>query len=96
MTGIHCAVIGDRAGLPPGRDATVDAELSAALGELRLIRDAWEVGQLQLAVDHTAAGFEDVVRALPSALAHPRGERWIEGVFGLASRASSVSRGWES
>ncbi|AGP52183.1 aminopeptidase P family protein [Streptomyces rapamycinicus] len=96
MTGIRCAVIGDRAGLPPGRDATADAELSAALSELRLIKDAWEVGQLQLAVDHTAAGFEDVVRALPRALAHPRGERWIEGVFGLRARAEGNGTGYET
>ncbi|WP_262697827.1 MULTISPECIES: aminopeptidase P family protein [Streptomyces] len=96
MTGIRCAVIGDRVGLPPGRDATVDAELSAALSELRLIKDAWEVGQLELAVDHTVAGFEDVVRALPRALAHPRGERWIEGVFGLRARAEGNGTGYET
>ncbi|EXU63580.1 Xaa-Pro aminopeptidase [Streptomyces sp. PRh5] len=96
MTGIRCAVIGDGAEPPPGRDATVDAELSAALGELRLIKDAWEVGQLQLAVDHTVAGFEDVVRALPRALAHPRGERWIEGVFGLRARAEGNGTGYET
>ncbi|MGW7691395.1 aminopeptidase P family protein [Streptomyces asiaticus] len=96
MTGIRCAVIGDRAEPPPGRDATVDAELAAALSELRLIKDVWEVGQLQLAVDHTVAGFEDVVRALPRALAHPRGERWIEGVFGLRARAEGNGTGYET
>ncbi|MFE2179900.1 aminopeptidase P family protein [Streptomyces sp. NPDC059455] len=96
MTGIRCAVIGDEAELPPGRDATADAELSAALSELRLIKDVWEVGQLQLAVDHTVAGFEDVVRALPHALAHPRGERWIEGVFGLRARAEGNGTGYET
>lgn len=96
MTGIRCADIGDGAEPPPGRDATVDAELRAALSELRLIKDAWEVGQLQLAVDHTVAGFEDVVRALPRALAHPRGERWIEGVFGLRARAEGNGTGYET
>ncbi|OIJ85667.1 hypothetical protein BIV24_28045 [Streptomyces colonosanans] len=63
--------------LPPGRDATVDAELSVVLNELRLIEGAWEVGQLQFAADHTVAGFEDVVRDLPRVLAHPRGEAEI-------------------
>ncbi|MBI0379305.1 aminopeptidase P N-terminal domain-containing protein [Streptomyces albiflaviniger] len=96
MTGIRCADIGDGAEPPPGRDATVDAELRAALSELRLIKDAWEVGQLQLAVDHTVAGFEDVVRALPRALAHPHGERWIEGVFGLRARAEGNGTGYET
>ncbi|MFJ9842772.1 aminopeptidase P family protein [Kitasatospora sp. NPDC101155] len=64
-----------------------DGELAAVLAELRLIKDRWEIGQLQLAVDHTVTGFEDVVRALPTALRHHRGERWIEGVFDLRARA---------
>ncbi|MFI6155298.1 aminopeptidase P family protein [Kitasatospora sp. NPDC051170] len=64
-----------------------DRELAAVLAELRLVKDTWEIGQLQLAVDHTVTGFEDVVRALPTALRHPRGERWIEGVFDLRARA---------
>ncbi|MEU1826979.1 aminopeptidase P family protein [Streptomyces abikoensis] len=93
MTGIRCTALGS---LPPGRDASTDAELASVLSELRLVKDAWEVEQLQLAVDHTAAGFEDVVRALPRALAHPRGERWIEGVFGLRARAEGNGTGYET
>ncbi|MFF0728485.1 aminopeptidase P family protein [Streptomyces sp. NPDC004134] len=73
-----------------------DAELGAYLAELRLVKDAWEVGQLQLAVDHTAAGFEDVVRALPTALRHPRGERWLEGVFQTRARAEGNGTGYET
>ncbi|MFJ9694536.1 aminopeptidase P family protein [Kitasatospora sp. NPDC101183] len=77
--------VDETAGRPaPGSS---DAELAAVLAELRLVKDQWEVGQLQLAVDHTVTGFEDVVRALPTALRHPRGERWIEGVFDLRARA---------
>ncbi|MER5783186.1 aminopeptidase P family protein [Streptomyces mobaraensis] len=95
-TGIRCAPLEADAALPPGRDATGDGELAAVLSELRLVKDAWEVGQLQQAVDHTAAGFEDVVRALPRALAHPRGERWIEGVFGLRARAEGNGTGYET
>ncbi|MFG2984908.1 aminopeptidase P family protein [Streptomyces sp. NPDC048258] len=95
LTGIRCAHL-DQLGSPAGRDASSDAELAAALSELRLVKDAWEVEQLQLAVDHTTAGFEDVVRALPRALAHPRGERWIEGVFGLRARAEGNGTGYET
>ncbi|MFD6974144.1 aminopeptidase P family protein [Streptomyces sp. NPDC059949] len=97
LTGIRCAHLdglGSAAG--PGRNAASDAELASALSELRLVKDAWEVEQLQLAVDHTTAGFEDVVRALPRALAHPRGERWIEGVFGLRARAEGNGTGYET
>ncbi|MFI9240422.1 aminopeptidase P family protein [Streptomyces cinnamoneus] len=96
MTGIRCAHLDDYGLLPPGRDASHDARLARTLSELRLVKDAWEVGQLQLAVDHTAAGFEDVVRALPRALAHPRGERWIEGVFGLRARAEGNGPGYDT
>ncbi|MGW6572913.1 aminopeptidase P family protein [Streptomyces sp. NPDC054945] len=95
LTGIRCAHL-DRLGSPAGRNATSDAELASALSELRLLKDPWEVAQLQLAVDHTTAGFEDVVRALPRALAHPRGERWIEGVFGLRARAEGNGTGYET
>ncbi|MFI2073069.1 MULTISPECIES: aminopeptidase P family protein [Streptomyces] len=96
MTGVRCAHLDDLGALPPGRDASQDAELASVLSELRLVKDAWEVGQLQLAVDHTAAGFEDVVRALPRALTHPRGERWIEGVFALRARAEGNGTGYET
>ncbi|MER5807524.1 aminopeptidase P family protein [Streptomyces sp. NPDC002033] len=95
LTGIRCAHL-DTLGEPPARNAATDAELATALSELRLVKDAWEVDQLQLAVDHTAAGFEDVVRALPQALAHPRGERWIEGVFGLRARAEGNGTGYNT
>lgn len=78
LTGIRCAHLDGLDRLPPSRDASSDTALATALSELRLVKDAWEVGQLQLAVDHTTDGFEDVVRALPRALSHPRGERHIE------------------
>ncbi|WP_324197197.1 aminopeptidase P family protein [Streptomyces sp. NRRL B-1677] len=96
MTGIRCAHLDAYGTLPPGCDASRDADLATALSELRLVKDAWEIGQLQQAVDHTVAGFEDVVRALPRALAHPRGERWIEGVFGLRARAEGNGTGYET
>ncbi|MEU3775530.1 aminopeptidase P family protein [Streptomyces sp. NPDC032472] len=95
LTGLRCAHL-DTLGTPDGRNPATDLELAAALSELRLVKDAWEVEQLQLAVDHTAAGFEDVVRALPRALAHPRGERWIEGVFDLRARAEGNGTGYDT
>ncbi|MCX4514985.1 aminopeptidase P family protein [Streptomyces sp. NBC_01619] len=96
LTGIRCVHLDGLGLLPPGRDAATDPELATALAELRLVKDAWEIGQLQRAVDHTTAGFEDVVRALPRALAHPRGERWIEGVFGLRARLEGNGTGYET
>ncbi|MEU6992079.1 aminopeptidase P family protein [Streptomyces sp. NPDC046465] len=95
LTGIRCAHL-ESLGSPTGRDAATDPELAAALSELRLVKDAWEVAQLQLAVDHTVAGFEDVVRAVPGALTHPRGERVLEGTFGLRARAEGNGTGYET
>lgn len=95
LSGIRCAHL-EALGSPTGRDAAADPELAVALSELRLVKDAWEVAELQLAVDHTTAGFEDVVRDLPRALAHPRGERWIEGVFNRRARAEGNGTGYET
>jgi len=83
-------------GRPSAATAPVDAQLATVLSELRLIKDAWEVGQLQLSVDHTTAGFEDVVRALPDALRHHRGERWLEGAFNRRARAEGNGTGYET
>jgi Xaa-Pro aminopeptidase len=69
---------------PPGGDPYPDAELKALLSELRLVKDAWEVMQIEAAVGATIRGFEDVVRRLPEALRH--GERYVEGVMALRAR----------
>ena len=58
-----------------------DERLAEALSELRLVKDAYELDQMQQAVDITIAGFEKVVRALPAATGHRRGERVVEGIF---------------
>ncbi|MBB1244731.1 aminopeptidase P N-terminal domain-containing protein [Streptomyces durbertensis] len=95
MTGIRCVDLTEQ-DPPPGRSVVTDAEVAAVASELRLVKDFWEIGELQTAVDRTTAGFEDVVRALPTALAHPRGERWVEGVFGLRARAEGNGTGYET
>lgn len=65
-----------------GEDVTeADERLAEALSELRLLKDAYEVDQLRAAVDATVDGFEKVVRELPRAVAHRRGERVVEGTF---------------
>ncbi|MDQ3502181.1 MAG: M24B family metallopeptidase, partial [Actinomycetota bacterium] len=71
-----------------------DKELTTFLSELRLVKDEHEIAQLQLAVDATVAGFEDVVRQLDQAKA--TSERWIEGVFGLRARVEGNDVGYGS
>ncbi len=71
-----------------------DAELATVLSELRLVKDEWEIAQLQDAVDATVRGFEDVVRVLPADA--PVSERLLEGVFGLRARHDGNWVGYES
>ncbi|MGN8246495.1 aminopeptidase P family protein [Cellulomonas soli] len=73
-----------------------DEKLAEALSELRLLKDAWEVDQLQLAVDTTIEGFEKIVRALPDAVTHRRGERVIEGTFLGHARLEGNYVGYET
>jgi Xaa-Pro aminopeptidase len=60
--------------------------LKTTLDELRLIKNDWEIGQLQLAVDATALGFDDCVGEWDAARASARGERYLEGTFGRRAR----------
>jgi len=69
-----------------------DPEVAAVLSELRLVKDEWEIAQLEEAVAITARGFEDVVRALGSATS----ERALEGVFWARARLEGNEVGYHS
>ncbi|RGE21591.1 aminopeptidase P family protein [Leucobacter sp. wl10] len=73
-----------------------DAELARAVSELRLVKDSYELAEMQAAVDATAGGFEEVLAALPRASAHPRGERVVEGVFNQRARLDGNAVGYET
>jgi len=74
----------------------LDAVLAEALSELRLIKDDWEVGQMEAAVAATVNGFHEVVRALPRAITHPRGERIVEGAFFTRAREEGNDLGYDT
>ena len=61
--------------------------------EMRLVKDAWEVEQLQDAIDSTILGFEDSVREWDNVVKY--GERWIEGTFWRRARANGNDVGYE-
>ncbi|WP_167502343.1 aminopeptidase P family protein [Streptomyces malaysiensis] len=71
-----------------------DEELRVFLSEQRLVKDEFEVGQLQAAVDSTVRGFEDVVKVLDKARA--TSERYIEGTFFLRARVEGNDIGYGS
>jgi Xaa-Pro aminopeptidase len=78
----------------PAEASDADAELAAVLGELRLVKDAWEVEQLEDAVRISERGFVDVVADLPRAI--ELGERWIEGTFWRRARLEGNDTGYSS
>ncbi|MFZ5869562.1 MAG: aminopeptidase P family protein [Actinomycetota bacterium] len=83
-------------GLSDEEYAELDAALAEALSELRLVKDAYEIGQLRLAVEASARGFEDIVRALPEAVGHPRGERVVETAFFSRARREGNGVGYDT
>lgn len=73
-----------------------DDDLTRFVSELRLVKDAYEVEQMKLAVEVTANGFDDIVANLPRILAHPRGERIVEGVFHQRARSDGNAVGYDT
>ena len=79
-----------------GPDRERDDEFAVAVSELRLVKDAFEIEELRRACAATAVGFEAVVADLPAAVARGRGERWVEGVFGLHARHLGNAVGYDT
>jgi Xaa-Pro aminopeptidase len=71
-----------------------DRALAWFISELKLVKDDWEIAQLQAAIDATVRGFEDVARILPAD--RPVKERLLEGVFGLRARHDGNGVGYSS
>lgn len=73
-----------------------DKEFHQFLDELRLVKDDYEIDQMRAAVAASVDGFHDVVRALPDAVAHPRGERVIEAAFFTRARTDGNDLGYDT
>ncbi|MFE6228262.1 MULTISPECIES: aminopeptidase P family protein [unclassified Streptomyces] len=69
-----------------------DEELRVFLSEARLVKDAFEIAELEKACAATARGFEDVVKVLDKAEA--TSERYIEGTFFLRARVEGNDVGY--
>jgi Xaa-Pro aminopeptidase len=85
---LHGALAGDS--VTDQRCASHGLERSEALGRqlsrLRMVKDAWEVEQMRLAVDATVAGFAAVAAEVPRAIRDGLGERWLQGTFDRHAR----------
>lgn len=74
----------------PAADAERDVAFANALSELRLIKDDYEIGEIEKAVAATKNGFDDVLRGLPTA----RTERYVEGIFNFRARVEGNDVGY--
>ena len=84
------------AGVSPEDALAADRDLARVLSELRLVKDDFEVGEMRRAIDVTARGFADIVRALPEAVAAVRGERVVETVFESRARREGNGVGYDT
>jgi Xaa-Pro aminopeptidase len=84
------------AGVSEDDAKAADAELAQVLSELRLIKDAYEIHEMRRAIDVTARGFGDIVRALPEAMATVRGERVVETAFDARARQEGNGVGYDT
>ncbi|AQP45097.1 aminopeptidase P family protein [Tessaracoccus flavus] len=74
----------------------LDGDLERCVSEARFIKDDFEVAEMRRACDATRTGFEAVARELPNAVANGRGERWVEGIFGLHARHLGNAVGYDT
>ncbi|WP_439565502.1 aminopeptidase P family protein [Microcella sp.] len=77
-------------------DTARDDELARDLSELRLVKDAFEIAEMRRAVAATQQGFDDVIADLGAIMAHPRGERLVEGTFNRRARAEGNTVGYDT
>ncbi len=73
-----------------------DGELVIFTSEQRLVKDEYEIDQLQQAVDATGRGFDDMIKVLQKATTHERGERVVEGAFYARARAEGNDLGYNT
>jgi Xaa-Pro aminopeptidase len=89
-------------GQDPAVDALVDINTDdekaflTHLSEARLIKDSYEIAEMQKAIDITIRGFADMVKVLPKASATAKGERVIEGAFFSRARLEGNDLGYDT
>ena len=78
------------------KDKEGQAELLTYLSEIRLIKDSFEIAEMQKAVDATNRGFADMVRVFGAASSTKRGERIIEAAFFGRARLEGNDLGYDT
>jgi Xaa-Pro aminopeptidase len=62
----------------------------------RIVKDQYEIDEMQKAIDASVRGFADMVRVFPAATSVARGERVIEGAFYGRARLEGNDQGYPS
>jgi len=75
-------------------NAELEAEFLKTNSILRMVKDEYEIDQMQQAVDATTRGFADMVKVFPAATSKPRGERVIESAFYGRARIEGNENGY--
>jgi Xaa-Pro aminopeptidase len=75
-------------------DESRDDDFARVASEMRLVKDEWEIAELQYACDVTTLGFTDAAGEMDRAVEF--GERWIEGTFFRRARAMGNDIGYDS
>jgi len=75
-------------------DDSRDQDFARVASEMRLVKDEWEIAELQTACDITTMGFTDAAGEMERAI--ELGERWIEGTFFRRARAMGNDIGYDS
>ena len=73
-----------------------DEEFANFTSVVRMVKDSYEVGEMQKAIDSTIRGFSDMVKVFPAATKTPRGERVIEAAFFGRARVEGNDLGYDS
>ena len=78
------------------KDKNEQAEFLTYLSEIRMIKDSYEIAEMQKAVDATNRGFADMVRVFGAASSTSRGERIIESAFFGRARLEGNDLGYDT
>ena len=74
----------------------VDDKLHEVAAEARMLKDAYEIGEMRKAVAATKLGFDRMLTRLPQALGKEHSERMIEGAFNSVAREVGNEVGYDT
>ncbi|MBW3088023.1 aminopeptidase P family protein [Bifidobacterium sp. 82T24] len=80
----------------PGDTDLADARLHEASAECRIVKDDYEIGQMNKAIRATYNGFNTVLSGLGDVIGKPRSERMVESLFNGNARVEGNTVGYDT